>query len=205
MVSRDYNENVFINCPFDTEYKPLFNAIVFAVFDCGFIVRCALEEEDASQIRLEKIYGIIADCRYAIHDISRTELDTKSGLPRFNVPLELGLFLSAKKFGSGAQRKKKCLILDREPQRYQRFISDISGQDVQAHNNDPEAVISIVRNWLRTASGRVTIPGGTTICEHHQMFMSDLPAMCRQLHLNPSELIFNDYAWLVSEWLKVQE
>jgi len=205
MIGRDYNENVFINCPFDTEYKPLLNAIVFAVFDCGFIARCALEEEDASQIRLEKIYWIIADCRYAIHDISRTELDTESALPRFNVPLELGLFLAAKKFGSGAQRKKKCLILDREPRRYQRFISDISGQDVQAHNNDPEAVVCIVRNWLRTASARVTIPGGAIICERYQVFMNDLPAICRRLRLNPNELIFNDYAWLVTEWLKVQE
>jgi len=33
MKSNNYEENVFINCPFDDEYKILFNAIVFAIHD----------------------------------------------------------------------------------------------------------------------------------------------------------------------------
>ena len=127
MQSIHYNDNVFINCPFDAKYKSLFDAMVFAIHDCGFIPRCALEEEDASQVRIDKIYSIIADCRYGIHDISRTELDKGSGLPRFNMPLELGVFLGAKKFGIEEQERKKCLILDAEPYRYQQFISDIAG------------------------------------------------------------------------------
>ena len=84
MRSVHYTDNVFINCPFDAAYKPLFNAMMFTVHDCGFIARCALEEEDASQVRIDKTYTIIADCRYGIHDISRTELDENSGFPRFN-------------------------------------------------------------------------------------------------------------------------
>ena len=40
-----------LSLPFDSDYKPLFDAIVFAVHDCGFIARCALEEGDASQVR----------------------------------------------------------------------------------------------------------------------------------------------------------
>jgi hypothetical protein len=31
-----YDAGVFVNCPFDDGYKPLFNATVFAVLDCGF-------------------------------------------------------------------------------------------------------------------------------------------------------------------------
>ena len=105
MQSSHYNDNVFLNCPFDPAYKQLFDAMVFAVHDCGFIARCALEEGDASQVRIDKIYNIIVDCRYGIHDISRTELDKNSGLPRFNMPLELGVFLGAKKFGINKKRK----------------------------------------------------------------------------------------------------
>src|SRR5262249_5963635 len=30
-------------------------------------------------------------CKYGIHDISRTEVTSASGLPRFNMPLELGV------------------------------------------------------------------------------------------------------------------
>lgn len=111
MKRSDYNSNVFINCPFDTEYKPLLDIIVFTVYDCGFIVRCALEDDDASQVRIDKIYNIIADCRYGIHDISRTNLDEASGLPRFNIPFELGVFLGAKKFGSEEQKRKNVLYL----------------------------------------------------------------------------------------------
>ena len=196
-----YTDNVFINCPFDSAYKPLFDAIVFAVHDCGFMARCALEEEDTSQVRIDKIYNIIADCRYGIHDISRTELDGISGLPRFNMPLELGIFLGAKKFGIKEQKRKNCLVLDRAPYRYQQFISDIAGQDIQVHNNSPEAVVKAVRNWLRATSRRETLPSGNIIWERYQSFRSDLPQMAQDFQLEVNDLIFNDYVWVLGKWL----
>ena len=192
MKSVHYTDNVFINCPFDAAYKPLFNAMVFTVHDCGFIARCALEEEDASQVRIDKIYTIIADCRYGIHDISRTELDEHSGFPRFNMPLEFGVFLGAKKFGVVEQKRKKCLVLDKELYRYQQFISDIAGQDIQAHNNEVETIVRVVRNLLRTASGRQTIPGGNIIWERYQTFLRDLPQTVEECRLDVEDLIFNE-------------
>jgi len=36
MPHPEYEQSVFINCPFDPEYAPLFEAIVFAVHDAGF-------------------------------------------------------------------------------------------------------------------------------------------------------------------------
>lgn len=205
MKSSHYNDNVFINCPFDPVYKPLFDAIVFAIYDCGFVPRCALEEDDASQVRIDKIYSIIEDCRYGIHDISRIELDEASGFPRFNMPLELGVFLGAKKFGTEAQKGKKCLVLDSEPYQYQQFISDIAGQDIQAHNNASEEIVKVVRNWLRTASKRQTIPDGGIIWERYQDFMRDLPQMAQIWQLDANNLIFNDYTWMVVKWLRTQE
>lgn len=204
-LSPDYNENVFINCPFDSDYKPLLHTIVFTVFDCGFRTRCALEEEDASEIRVEKIYALVVDCRYGVHDISRTELDKETKLPRFNMPFELGVFLAARKFGAWHQRKKKCLILDREKYRYHKFISDISGQDVEAHEHDSRKIVEVVRNWLRNASRRITIPGGSAIWEDYQIFRSDLPEMCNDLRLDADSLIYNDYVMLVTAWLKARE
>lgn len=117
-----YDQNVFVNCPFDPSYAPIFDAIIFAIHDCGFVARCALEENDSAQVRVEKVYGIISECRLGIHDVSRTELDTALGLPRFNMPLELGIFLGAREFGGGRQRQKRCLVLDRERFRYQAFL-----------------------------------------------------------------------------------
>ena len=204
MQSIHYNDNVFINCPFDSVYKPLRDAVVFAIYDCGFIARCALEEDDASQVRIDKIYNIIADCRYGIHDISQTELDKDSGLPRFNMPLELGIFLGAKKFGIEEQKRKKCLILDTERYRYQQFMSDIAGQDIQAHNDAPKIIVTVVRNWLRSASRRETIPSGSIIWERYEEFTEKLPQTAREARLIAEELIFNDYTWMVAQWLETK-
>lgn len=204
MKSTHYNDNVFINCPFDAKYKSLFDAMVFVVHDCGFIPRCALEEDDASEVRIDKIYSIIADCRYGIHDISRTELDRDSNLPRFNMPLELGVFLGAKKFGIEEQKKKKCLVLDREQYRYQQFISDIAGQDIQAHNNSSELIVKVVRDWLRNASRRETIPGGSIIWRRYRDFRRDLPQPAREYQLTVEDLIFNDYSLVVTRWLETK-
>lgn len=130
-----YDDRVFINVPFDPRYKKLFDALVFAVHDCGFLARCALESDDGSRVRLDKRYAIIAECRYGIHDLSRVTLDTRYRLPRFNMPLELGIFLGAKRYGNPTQRKKSGLILERDPYRYQIYCSDIAGQDIRAHEN----------------------------------------------------------------------
>ena len=93
-----YSDSIFINCPFDKTYMKFFNAIVFTVYRCGFYPRCAKEEHDPADLRLNKILTLISNCKYSIHDISRTGLD-KNGYPRFNMPFELGLFLGAKRFG----------------------------------------------------------------------------------------------------------
>lgn len=198
-----YHFNVFLNCPFDTEYKPIFDAIVFALYDCGFIARCALEESDSGVVRIEKIIGIIEQCEYGIHDISRVEIDRSTGLPRFNMPFELGLFIGAKEYGSKKQRSKKCLILDSEPYRYKKFISDISGQDIGYHHNQPKFAVECVRNWLKSAALIRNIPGASYIWKRYEKFLTDLPAICRILKIDPKELTFNDYSQTVSEWLRL--
>ena len=75
MRHEEYDENVFINCPFDKEYASIFEAIVFAVNDAGFRPKCARERLDSSQVRLQKITELISASRYSIHDLSCTELD----------------------------------------------------------------------------------------------------------------------------------
>lgn len=183
MAAASYDYNVFINCPFDAAYRSLFEALVFAVHDCGYIARCALEVADASEVRIERIAKIIRDCKFGIHDISRTEPDAQTGLPRFNMPLELGIFLGAKRFGRAEQRHKTCLILDVERYRFQRFISDISGQDISAHAADTTRAMKAVRDWLSNATpSSISIPGGVLIASRYAVFRKDLPAMCEKLH-----------------------
>lgn len=196
-----YADSVFLNCPFDDDYRPFFRAIVFTIHDAGFVARCALELSDAAQDRLSRIESIIEDCRYGIHDISRTEVGS-SGLPRFNMPFELGLFMGSKRYGGRRQRGKSCLVLDRERYRYQRFLSDISGSDIATHEGKPERAVTRVRDWLRTASRRTTIPGGRRIWSRYQRFIEDLPALCTTLGVDESDLSFPDYSNMVVEWLR---
>ena len=197
----NYSRNVFINCPFDGDYLPIFHAVIFTVFDCGFIARCAREIDDSSEVRIDKITKIISACKYGIHDISRTELNKSTHLPRFNMPFELGMFLGAKRFGTGKQKSKSALILDKETFRYQSFISDIAGQDIQAHKNEISEVIRVVREWLNNAKDEI-LPGGKKILERYNDFRSQLPTLCEKSGLTIDEMIFNDYTTITSEWLQ---
>jgi len=119
------------------------------------------------------------------------------------MPLELGLFLGAKRFGSRRHRTKNCLILDIEKYRYQKFISDIAGQDIAAHGGKPNDAIRAVRDWLSAATPHsVKIPGGAVIARRHAQFREELPAACERLQLRVDELTFPDYVVQVEEWLK---
>ncbi len=176
---------------------------MFAIFDCGFIPRCALEEDNSGNVRFQKIQKMIIESKFGIHDISRTELDKKTKLPRFNMPLELGVFIGAIRFGTNVQKQKNCLILDTKQYRYQKFISDIAGHDIRAHNNHPDKAITIVRNWLNSASRRKTIPGGSNVVQRYKKFQFDLPAICKKIPIKIKELTYNDYSNLMSNWLKI--
>ncbi|HTM80997.1 hypothetical protein [Asticcacaulis sp.] len=195
------SEDVFINCPFSDDYDSYFKAILFTVIRSGFNPRCAREDDDGGDVRFEKICRIIEDCKYGIHDISKTELDAASGLPRFNMPLELGLFLGARKYGDAEQILKKTIIFDRDPHRYQQFMSDISGQDIHAHNNDIPQLIIGVAAWLRRASKRKTVPGGTAIADEYAVFMQNLPIMLAARQMQPEDLTYDDDITFIAEWL----
>jgi hypothetical protein len=104
----DYERNVFINCPFDADYDHIFNAILFVTHRCGFVLRCSKEYEDSSSIRIRNIIQLIKQSKYSIHDLSRVTLDATALLPRFNMPLELGICIGSIEFV--IKNKKKVNI-----------------------------------------------------------------------------------------------
>jgi len=195
------DRDVFINCPFDPSYQRFFRAIVFVVIRSGFRARCALETDDTTENRFEKICKIISDCRYAIHDISRTELDPASNLPRFNMPLELGIFLGAKRFGTSTHKSKRCIVLDRERYRYQRYISDIAGHDIYSHSSDLKVLIEKVASWLRDQSQDKKIPGGREMTKEFRALQKQMAKICASKGLHANELTFGDYTTIVAEYL----
>jgi len=198
-----YASQVFLNVPFDRRYKKLRDALIFAVHDSGLTVRCALESDDGAEIRFTKLVRLIRECRLGIHDLSRTTLDGKHRLPRFNMPLELGLFLGAKLYGVDQQPSKACLILERDAHRYQVYCSDIAGQDIRGHGNDVQQAIAAVRNWLQAnLASSAKLAGPAKIRDRYLSFRQQLPYMCRVADLRQSELTFLDYRNLVTAWIE---
>ena len=195
-----YNSSVFINCPFDIEYRPLFRALVFTIEVCGFSPRCALEVEDSGETRAEKLIRLIRGSRLGIHDISRTELSPE-GLPRFNMPYEFGVFVGLKHSAASIQRQKAVLVLDREPYRYQRFLSDIAGQDIQSHNGRVELLITKVRNWLFN-QGHSDLIGSAELNEYFAAFVGSIPRYLSLLRKSEADLEnYQDFRQLVYTWL----
>lgn len=196
------NREIFINCPFDEGYSDIFDAVLFAIYFCGCKPRCALEIDDGSQIRLDKIYDIIEESDLGIHDISRTELNDNN-LPRFNMPFEFGVFMGAKRFGGRKQKEKSCLIFDTDRYRYMEFISDISGQDIKAHDNDPTQVIRKIRNWLNTYPILRPLAGATAIIEKYQRYRLDWPNILPTLNLDEDDVQYSDRTQIIEEWISL--
>lgn len=119
------------------------------------------------------------------------------------MPFELGLFLGATKLGSDRHRKKGVLILDREKYRYQTFLSDIAGQDIREHQDDPQVLIGSVRDWLNTrTNNHEVLPGQAALVEKYEQFLKDLPKMLKELELRQTEISFVDWSKLIGIWLE---
>jgi len=193
-------DDVFVNCPFDDAFAPIFHALIFAIYACSFRPRSARELDDGGQSRIEKLFTLIGECRYGIHDLSRTELDAVNHLPRFNMPLELGVFLGAKRYGGEAQKAKRLLILDVDPHRYQRFISDLAGMDIHAHGADQLRAVRETRNWLANVSRR-TLPSADRVVRLYQAFQAELPEIAREFEFDPAAIPYVDFDRIVAGWL----
>jgi hypothetical protein len=201
-----YWNSVFINAPFDINYRNKFEALAFSVCDCGFIPRCTKETQNSAQTRIPKLYNLIGSCRYGIHDLSLMGLDKHNRLPRFNMPLELGISLGAQQFGK-QKNAHILLVLDSQAYRYQKSCSDLAGIDIEPHNNKEEKMIEIVRNWLALSpdakSRHIEMPSGKQMVLRYNLFRKQLPIMCSTKGFNSTNLPYNDFLTFCIGWLKV--
>lgn len=196
----EYQQNVFINCPFDDDYQPIFEAIVFTVMIVGFRPKCARERMNSAEVRIQKIVSIIGDCRYSVHDLSRTQLDDSTGLPRFNMPFELGVDVGCREF-SDSYNDKSCLIFGEKKYEYHKYLSDISGQDIAHHDNEVKKAVAGVRDFLATAANEMLL-GPAAIFKRYEMFRERLPAILEAAGVNSDEMKFVDLTLAIKSWLE---
>lgn len=167
-----FETNVFINCPFDSDYKSLLRPIIFCIYRLGFQPRIASERLDGNEPRIEKIIELIEDSKYGIHDLSRIKARKAGELFRLNMPLELGIDLGCKRFAGEPWSDKKCLIMERERYRYQAALSDLSSSDIVAHGDEPLEAFTAVRDWL-DQEARLDADGPARLWDQFTDFMAD--------------------------------
>ena len=79
-----------------------------------------------------------------------------------------------------------------------------AGQDIRAHGNSPDAVITHVRNWLRSTSHRTSMRGPSKIKERFARFSAALPPLCDESGLDRGDLQFSDYVAVIEEWSRAE-
>lgn len=143
-----FETNVFVNCPFDKEHRDLLRPQLFCILMLGFEPRIALERADGAEVRVEKIVGLINESKFGIHDLSRLKAKKANEYFRLNMPFELGVDYACRLYAGGGFADKKILILEDKAHELKKALSDLSGSDVEAHNNEPVSICKIVRDWL---------------------------------------------------------
>lgn len=197
-----FEQNVFINCPFDNDFKPLLKALVFELIYLGFSPKLS-QTLSSSAIRVNQIKNLIKNCKFGIHDLSRSKAMVAGELPRFNMPYELGLDIGALEYGSRKLKTKRILILETERFHYQKVISDIAGQDIENHNDDPKTLITKVRNWFSANFPEETIVGQSVIWIAYNQFIDDLNTNLSASYTEDEieEMPIGDFIKFANDWI----
>ncbi len=151
MRHRKRIESVFLNIPYDREFENLYLAYIVGLTQLGLHVNATVAVPN--QGRLETIIGLIDRSNFSIHDLSRIELS--KGIPRFNMPVELGLALHRWHATKG---KHRVYVFESKPYRAQRSTSDINGIDPKIHHGTARGVMAGLRNIFRQPGDVTTVP-----------------------------------------------
>lgn len=171
-MARDFEKNVFINCPFDDDYQNLLRPLLFSIIYSGLNPRIALEKFDSGEARIKRIIKIIKESKYGIHDLSRMIAKKRGEYHRMNMPFELGIDIGFRFYNDDNTNEKCHLILETKPFRYQKALSDLSNSDIKYHNDDPERLITQIRCWF-SENGHQINAGPTKIWYDFNDFMKD--------------------------------
>lgn len=145
---QEFSKNVFINCPFDSEYSSLLQSILFTIVYFGFNPQIASQTTDSGEQRINKILSLIVKSKYSIHDLSRIRSEKSGELYRLNMPFELGMDYACRRIPSGHLRRKRFLVLGATPHDYKKALSDLAGIDGKPHSNKPKKAVLALRNWF---------------------------------------------------------
>ena len=184
---------VFLNIPYDEEFRSLYIAYIVGLYQLDLVPHLALEIPGSDR-RLNRIFQLITSCRYSIHDLSRVELSiAPSATPRFNMPLELGMTIT---WANLKPSRHTWFVWESEPYRLQRSASDLNGTDPYIHNGTPEGVLRELRNAFHT-DNTPTVP---QMLYPYSIVILNLGAILLRNGTNNAydRSVFNELCWLSS-------
>ena len=177
MLTLRREASVFINCPFDGDFRPSLDAIVFSTICCGFLPRCAVEAGSSATPRMDRIVEVISSSKYSIHDLSRCSCEGDANLARFNMPLELGVAM-AERFRRSTNEEHDWLLLVPTGHVYKKFISDLSGYDPTEYDGSTGSIVPAVMSWLATRPDAVQTPTPYAVLEALPLFQRAREDLC---------------------------
>ncbi|MEV0677619.1 hypothetical protein AB0I60_13965 [Actinosynnema sp. NPDC050436] len=137
---------VFLNHPYDNDFRRHADALGFAVVAAGLLPVSARDLSSPDRLRLDVIFEAIRNCRYSLHDLSRAHGDGPNGLARMNMPLEMGMALY---HALDRQRDdRRCAFFVPDQHDHRRFASDLAGLDPKVYQ-DPATLLTGAYEWLR--------------------------------------------------------
>jgi hypothetical protein len=168
-------DKVFLNIPYDDKFQNLCVAYICGISALGFVPRATLEIPGGSR-RLDRIFRLIRNCPFSVHDLSRVELDRKRpATPRFNMPFEFGLCVAWERIGN---RKHTWFVYESRDRRLAKSLSDLNGTDPYVHG-------STVTGVFRELCSAFVRPGRQPSIQQMKRFYRDveesLPEVLRRV------------------------
>jgi hypothetical protein len=169
-IPKKFRTSVFINCPFDEEYKLLLRPMLFTLVHVGLLPRLASERSDSLEQRIEKILRLIQECKYSIHDLSRLKSERANEFSRLNMPFELGVEYGCRRIAKNHLRTKRSLILEKKRYDIQKALSNLNGVDIKCHNNKPTQTVQALQHWLIETVGLKDVESPSVIWDRFNEF-----------------------------------
>jgi hypothetical protein len=164
-------DSAFLNIPYDPSYEEHFLAYIAGVAAFGLDPRATLELTGGER-RLDRIFKLIADCRYSFHDLSLVELDRSSpATPRFNMPFELGLVVG---WQTASPSIHDWFVFESSRHRLQKSLSDLNGTDPFIYGPSADGILREIRNALARHDVQPTATQMRSIFEEVQEYASSL-------------------------------
>ena len=116
----------------------------------GLEPQLSLDIQDSGQLRIDKIVSLMKASKYSIHDLSLLKVNKIREFARMNMPYELGIDYGLRLSGMDRFGEKRFLILGSKRYDYMKAISDISGFDIENHDNNTRKVFGCMNHWLST-------------------------------------------------------